>query len=136
MKLNHLAGDHIPVAANVAATTITGTSATVLGRAPFRCTVTGAYYLPSADVTGASTDNATLTVVNKGSDGNGTTVVAELALASGVNMADYDEKAITLSATAASLNLAEGDVLALTIAKGGSGLVTPAGVAGVLFKAR
>lgn len=135
MKLNHLAGDH-DLHINVDATTISGTNIRVIGRAPFKCTVTGAYFLPTADMTGATTDNATLTILNKGSDGNGTTSVAALAFAAGVDFADFDQKAITLSTTAASLNLAEGDVLSVAWAKGGAGLVTPAGTAGVLLKAR
>lgn len=135
VQLHHLQGNHA-VEADVAATTATGTTAAVLARAPFRSTVVGVYVIPTANVTGHTTDNATITVLNKGDDGDGTTVVASLALADGVAMTDFNEAAVTLSTTAASLDLDEGDVLSFGVAKGGAGLVIPALKAGVIFKAR
>lgn len=135
MKVHQIQGDHV-IEKSVAATTISGTNTNVLARAPFRCTVTGIYVVPTADVTGHTTDNATVTVLNKAQDGNGTTEVASLALANGVNMTDFNETAVTLSTTAASLDLAEGDVLSFAIAKAGSGLVTPSLTVGVKIKAR
>lgn len=102
-----------------------------LGEAPFAGTVTSATYTPEADITGANTNSRTLTIVNKGSDGNGTTVVATLALTSGVNATDFDEKALTLSVVANATTVAEGDVLAFVSTHVGTGLADPGGLAQV-----
>lgn len=135
MKLSHLAGDH-QADGNVIATTAGDSTVAVVARAPFRCTVTGAYFIPTAAATGHTTNYATLTVTNKGAAGSGTTEVAVLALTSGVDLAAFDEKALTLSTTAASLNLAEGDIVSVAVTKAGTGLAIGQGKAGIVFKAR
>ncbi|MGE3620752.1 MAG: hypothetical protein AB7L84_09845 [Acidimicrobiia bacterium] len=135
MLQRHIAGNHV-TEQPIAATTAAGTNTNAIFRAPFRCTITGIYMLPTAAATGHTTDNATVTALNKGAAGAGTTEVASLALANGVDLAAFDQKDVTLSTTAASLNLAEGDVLSFAIAKGGTGLATPAMTVGVLYKAR
>lgn len=101
---------------------------TVVAEVDVAGTVTAVKYIPKADITGANTDSRTVSLVNKGADGNGTTVVATLAMVSGVNSADFDEKTITLSATAADLVVADGDVLAWTsVHVGSTGLADPGG---------
>lgn len=100
------------LSANVANVAAASDLSTIVGEAPFAGTVTGVTYTPKADLTGANTESRTVSLINKGSDGNGTTVVATLAFVSGVNATDFDEKAITLSGTAANLVVAAGDVLA------------------------
>lgn len=84
---------------------------TVLFQAPFACTVTSVSYIAEAAITGAATNNRTVSLVNKGQAGAGTTTVASLTFASGVNAAANDDTAITLSGTAANLVLAAGDTL-------------------------
>lgn len=101
---------------------------TVIGEVTEDATVTAVSYTPKADVSGANTETRTLTLINKGADGNGTTAIATLALTSGVNMSDFDEKALTLSGTAANLNVAAGDILAFTsVHSGSTGLADPGG---------
>lgn len=101
---------------------------TIVGESLEDGVVSGVSYTPVADVTGANTETRTISLVNKGGDGNGTTVVATLALASGVNLSDFDEKALTLSATPANLIVAESDVLAFaSIHSGTTGLADPGG---------
>lgn len=102
----------------------------VIGEAPFAGTVTGVTYTPESDITGAASPaSRTFSLVNKGADGNGTTVVATLAMVSGVNASDFDEKAITLSVVADATDVAEGDVLAWTSTHvGGTGLADPGGL--------
>lgn len=118
--------------ANVPATAAGSDSDQTIGEAPFAGTVTGVTYTPESNITGANTDTRTLTVVNKGSDGNGTTVVATLALTSGVNANDFDEKTFTLSGTAADLVVAAGDILAFVSTHSGStGLADPGGMIAV-----
>lgn len=108
----------------------TANGTVVVGEAPFAGTVTGVVYVPEADITGAASPaSRTFSLVNKGQDGNGTTVVATLAMVGGVNAADFDERAITLSVVAGATTVAEGDVLAWTsTAVGGTGLADPGGL--------
>lgn len=104
----------------------TGTS---LVRVPQSGVVTGVRYAALAAVTGAASPaSRTISVVNKGQSGVGTTVVASLALLSGVNLVAFDEKDITLSVVANATTVVEGDVLAvLSTPVGGTGLVDPGG---------
>lgn len=113
----------------VPAVTILATEVTVIGESPFAGTVTGVSYTPKANITGAASPaSRTLSLINKGTDGNGTTVVASLALLGGVNPLDFDETAITLSVVAGATTVAEGDELAWSSAPvGGTGLVDPGG---------
>jgi hypothetical protein len=99
-----------------------------IGPAPVAGTVTSVTYTPSGSgITGANTNSRTLKVVNKGQSGSGSTVVADLALTSGINATAFDEKALTLSGTAANLVVAEGDVLAFVSEHVGTGLADPGG---------
>jgi hypothetical protein len=63
-----------------------------VGEAPFAGTVTNVTYTPEAAITGANTETRTFTLVNKGAAGAGTTVVATLAMTSGVNGVAFDEQ--------------------------------------------
>jgi hypothetical protein len=100
-----------------------------VGEAPFACTVTSATYTPEANITGHDTETRTFTLVNKGTDGNGTTVVATLAMAASVNATDFDEKALTLSVVAGATTLAAGAILAFVSTHTGStGLADPGGL--------
>jgi hypothetical protein len=99
-----------------------------IGEAPFAGTVTSVSFTPEANITGQATDYRTFRVINKGLDGNGTTVVASLAFSSApVAGTDFDEKAITLSVVADATTVAEGDVLAWDETVTGNGLATPGG---------
>jgi hypothetical protein len=100
-------------------------------RAPFAGVVQAVRLLPLAAVTGAASPaSRTYTLVNRGQNGAGSTAIATLALTSGVNLVAFDERALTLSGTAANLNVAEGDVLELrSAAVGGTGLVDGGGTA-------
>ena len=91
--------------------------------------VSAVSYLPVAAATGANTNSRTLKLINKGQDGSGTTVVASLALVSGTDLVAFDEKAITLSTTAADLVVAVGDVLQWQSLHVGNGIADPGGTA-------
>ncbi|TXS08237.1 hypothetical protein EAO71_37185 [Streptomyces sp. ms191] len=101
---------------------------TVLGQAPFACTVTSVQYVPEAAITGAATNNRTVSLVNKGQAGSGSTSVASLAFDNGINATANDEKTITLSGTAANLVLAAGDTLQWRSIHVGTGITDPGGV--------
>lgn len=118
------------IEATVPAVTIAATADQVIGEATKAGRVTSVSYTPEAAVTGAaSPDSRTLSVVNKGAAGAGSTTVASLALVAGVNLVAFDEKAITLSGTAANLVVAAGDQLAWvsTAVTGAGGLADPGG---------
>lgn len=102
--------------------------------APWAGTVTSVTYVPDTILTGANTDSRTLSVINKGAAGSGTTVPAVRAFVSGQNIAADDEGAITLSVTAADLVVAAGDVLAWkSLHVGGTGLADPGGLVKIVL---
>jgi hypothetical protein len=111
-----------------AITTIGNSDTSMLGEAPFAGTVTAVTYTPDGDITGAATHNRTHEVVNRGAAGSGTTSVASLNYASGINATAGDEKTITLSGTPANLVLAAGDVLAFKSTAVGNGIADPGGL--------
>lgn len=104
----------------------------VIAQSPFAGTVTAVQYVPEAAITGAATNNRAVSLVNKGQAGSGTTVVATLTFASGVNATANNEVALTLSATPADLVLAEGDTLQWRSIVNGTGLADPGGIARVV----
>lgn len=100
---------------------------TIVGECPFAATVAEVTYIAEAALSGADTNSRTLNLYNRGTAGTGTTLVATLALVSGVNLVDNDEKTITLSATPANLQVAESDVLEWQSLHVGTGIVDPGG---------
>jgi hypothetical protein len=104
---------------------------TVFGEPLWDATVTAVTFVPSAAITGAATNNRTVSLVNKGQTGVGTTVVATLTFASGTNGVANDELAVTLSGTPANLVVAAGDVLQWRSIANGTGLADPGGLARV-----
>ena len=102
---------------------------TDLAECPVTGTVTKVDYVPIAAITGANTNSRTVSLVNKGPAGSGSTVVATLAFTSGVNAAADVAKSVTLSGTAANLAVTSGDVLEWQSTHVGSGLADPGGLA-------
>jgi hypothetical protein len=109
---------------------------TVVSQAPFDCTVTAVQYVPEAAITGANTNTRVVSLVNKGQAGSGTTTVATLQFDSGVNAAANDEKTITLSGTAANLDLSSGDTLQWRSVHVGTGITDPGGIIRVTVSRR
>lgn len=114
--------------ANTPAVSAAATASTTIGASPVAGTVSGITYTPNGTITGADTNTRTLTVVNKGADGNGTTVIGTLALVSGVNAADFTPKEITLSVVDDATDVVAGDVLAFVSTHASSGLADPGGL--------
>lgn len=113
---------------NVAAVAANADADQIIGEAPFDGTVTEVTYTPEANITGDDTETRVLTIVNKGADGNGTTVIATLDFETGVNATDFNESAFTLSVVTDATDVTEGDVLAFVSTHGGStGLADPGG---------
>ena len=100
----------------------------ILAECPFDGTVTAVSYTPDAAITGANTNTRRVALVNRGSAGTGTTIVAELQFNSGVDAVAGDEETITLSGTAANLEVTQGDILAWESEAVGTGLADPGGL--------
>lgn len=107
-----------------------------IGTAPFRSKVTAAYWIPSAAVTGDNTNYFSLTILNRGAAGAGNTVVATIDFITNEDAVAQTPVAITLSATAANLLLAEGDILTVEKSVTALGLACPDGAVVVTLKAR
>lgn len=99
----------------------------IIGIVPEDATVSAVSYTTVSAITGANTDTRTVAVVNKGASGVGSTAVASLALVAGVSTTAFDEKALTLSGTAANLLVTAGHVLAFTSTHAGDGLADVGG---------
>lgn len=99
-------------------------------------TVTSVTYIPVSTITGAATNNRTVSLVNKGQSGGGSTVVATLTFDVGINATGSDEKAITLSATPANLNVSAGDVLLWQSTHVGTGIADPGGLVNLTISAK
>lgn len=112
---------------DIAAQTAAVTADTVLGEAPFAGEVTSVEFIPEANISGATATARTLTLVNKGADGNGTTVIATLAFIDDIDATDFNSIDFTLSVVADATNIAEGDVLVLSEAVTSTGTANPGG---------
>jgi len=118
----------------IAPAVATGADGTVaLFRAPFAAIVSAVNFIANALLTGANTNTRSLAIVNKGQNGAGAVTVATLQFNNGINAPAFDETAITLSATAADLVVAEGDILALVSTHIGTGIADPGGLFSVKF---
>lgn len=107
--------------------TIAADDTFTLEPARFKGKLAAVTYVPEAAATGDNTNARTFTLVNKGSDGLGGTVMATLALTTGVNLVAFDEKSATLSGTPANLLYEQGDELAWVSTHTGTGVVDPGG---------
>jgi hypothetical protein len=107
---------------------IAATDTFTVGEVKYAGTVTSVSYTPEAASTGDNTNTRTYTLVNKGAAGAGTTVVATLALVTGVNLVAFDEKPATLSEVEDATTVAAGDILAWVSTYTASGLVDPGGI--------
>lgn len=87
-------------------------------------TITGARLIPNAAITANGSNFFDLALINKGAAGAGNTSVATRSWAA-TNSVAFVPEAMTLSGTAANLNLAAGDVLDLARTVTGTGLAMP-----------
>jgi hypothetical protein len=115
-------------ARSVAVATVGNDASNEVVVAEYNGTVTSVTYTPDATITGAATNNRTVSLVNKGQTGVGATVIATLNFANGTNAPVGDEKTIPLSGTAANLVVAAGDVLEWQSTHIGTGIADPGGL--------
>jgi hypothetical protein len=127
-----MAGEGAPVTKTLdvpIAATANGGDALGLAEAPFAGTITGVTVTPVTVLTGANTDSRTFKVTNKGAADAGTAIPASKAFVSGVNAVAEEDTSLTLSATAADLVVAQGDVLEVeSLHVGSTGLAGPQAV--------
>jgi len=121
------------VSCPVPAATLAADAEHNLAVAPFTGSINAASYIPDTTLTGADTNSRTLTLVNKGQAGAGTTIVATKAFTAAINAPADDETALTLSGNAANLLVNAGDVLAWQSTHIGTGLADPGGLAKIQF---
>lgn len=93
----------------------------VVGEAPFAGTVTAASITPEAASAADATNNRTWSLINKGSAGLGTTVIATHQTTTGGALVAFDEKALTLSVVANATTVAAGDILVIAETVTGTG---------------
>ncbi len=96
-----------------------------VGRAQKAGIVNSVEYIPNWNLTGANTNTRTLVLLNRRTNGLGTTTVATLALVSGVSLTRG--VAVSMSISAAGNVLAAGDVLEWQSLRSGTGLPDPGG---------
>ena len=124
-------GEKAPLVQKISVTTPNvaagSTDSFAIGEAAFDREVTAISFIPDAAATGDNTNKRTYTVVNKGQNGSGTTVLGTLDLVTGNNLVAFDEKAFVLSAVEGALEVNAGDVLALVSTHAASGLADPGG---------
>lgn len=89
-------------------------------------TVTAVRYLADATITGANTNTRSITV-NRRTAGGSATVLATLQFNSGINATAYASTAITLSGTAANLDVPAGDIITFQSTHIGTGIADPGG---------
>lgn len=118
---------YVRLEADAPALAITTDGTHSIGVVPVTGTVVGVTYIPDITITGAATNNRAVSVINKGTAGAGTTSIATLTFASGVNATAADEKVITLSTTAANLVVTAGEVLGFASIHANTGIIDPGG---------
>lgn len=135
MQLNELAGDQ-PLSVYFPGHATAGSAKECAGfRAPFRAKITAVEFVASAAVTGAATNNFGINVRNRAT-GAGTAVPAAITFANGTNAVAQTPLALTLSGTAADLNVNAGDVITVEKVVNGTGLACPDGSIVVHLQAR
>jgi hypothetical protein len=112
----------------------TTTAETVIGHVNFACKIIAARYVPAAALTADNTNNATITVSKRVAGGGSKTTIASITtnVASG-NWTQWAPKDLTLTAVAADLQIAANSGITFEIAKGGTGVVVPAGTLELVF---
>lgn len=104
-------------------------------RAPSRMQIQAVSFIATATLTGTATNFSTLNVRNRTAAGAGTAIPASLAFSSGAVVATAQVPlALTLSATAADLIFAAGDVCTVEKAVTGTGLLVPDGLVVILAR--
>ncbi len=134
-QLSEIAGDFTARVVLEAQGTAGNTDSWVVLLADSNITITSVTIVPRAAITANGTNYFTLTLVNKGAANAGSTAVATRAWSATNSVANTAET-MTLSSTAADLNVASGDVLSIDRTVAASGLASPRFLVVVKYKLR
>lgn len=135
MQVKELRGDHT-LAVQVAGNATAGTADEFLAFvAPFNLKITGVKWVPAAAITANGSNYFTLTLRNRKADASGTALPASRAY-SATNSTAFVSEAMTLSSTAADLNVAAGEVLTVEKLVTGTGLAMPDGEVQISYQGR
>ena len=133
-QVKELRGEHtftIPIAGQATAGTADEFTGFV---APFNAKIVAVKWIPKAAVTASGTHYFAMTVRNR-TTGAGTAVAATRSYVATDSVALTPE-AVTLSSTAADLNLAAGDLVTVEKLNTGNGLAMPAGTVQISIQGR
>lgn len=101
---------------------------TIVTQAQYDGSVSKVEYVPSTGITGVNTNTRTVSLVNKGQAGSGSTVVATLTFNAGTNATADNEVTVPLSGTAADAEVEQGDTLEWHSTHVGTGITDPGGL--------
>lgn len=96
----------------------------LVAKAPNDLAIQRVTYAPKTTMTGQATNNRQIRLINRGQDGNGTTVLASLSFGAGTNAAAKVERTIPL---VGSPVVTGGDLLDLESNAVGTGIADPGG---------
>lgn len=137
MKIRDIQSTHTTRATILAQGTAGTPDTWTVFKAPANITVVAVTWIPNAAVTGANTNNFSLQIQNRGSAGVATTAITAVkTYALATDSVAHDSEPLTLSTTAANLDVADGDVVAVVRAVNGSGLASPDGLLEIDFRYR
>ena len=108
---------------------------TAVGRSPVAGTIVRCSYFASTTLTGAVTNNRTISLFNGGAVGTGVVSAATKNFTNAVNATAQSDTIITLSATPANLAVVLNDVLQWDSLHVGTGLADPGGLAEIDIQA-
>lgn len=109
--------------ARLAAVSAGSTGEWAVFKAPEACEITAAYIVVDSAITGTDTNYMTLSIVDKGDDGSGTTAIASVDFTAGTDAAAFD--ATSLGTLGSAKTLAAGDVVSFKKAEAGTGMDMP-----------
>lgn len=112
----------------------TATETALVWRAPFAAKIRSIEWTPEADVTGQATDFSTISVINAGTNGIGTTVLGTPVAYSSSGVTATGGTAVALYAPTTYLAVAAGTYIGIKFTKTGNGLLLPAGLITITYE--
>jgi len=132
-SIHDIPGDHVERVTIPAHAAATATESHTLFVAPFACQLVSVAVHWGAAITGTATNYTNVNLVNRGTDGAGTTELANIDYLSGTDATSYD--AVDLYSPATPLALAAGTIISLDLEKVATGLALPNGQAVITYRA-
>lgn len=96
-------------------------------RSPCRALLKGVGWVPFSAVTGTDTDTVDILIMNRGTDGNGDTLIADVSFVAGTNAADLTMLTIFSVPADAAIQMSEGTAISCQFTQIANGLALPGG---------